>query len=163
MAYPYVYNTPTVPMYGGYVQPAYTAPMPQQPQAPTQSQPQQQQQPQPDQLINGGYVVVPSEDDVNKYPVAPGNLVTFKIENEPVIIEKSMGRSQFAAPEYRYFRLSEFNKDDKSKGETQIADDDLKNSIKHIEKRLESLGDSYVELKKLLSKKQSVKKEDGNE
>lgn len=153
--YPYVYNTPMMPM---YQQPAYTMPQPQ--QQIVQSQPQQS----PDSLINGGYVVVPSVDDVKKYPVAPGNLVTFKIENEPIVIEKSMGRSQFASPEMKFFRLQEFNQDEDVK-ETPVQND-IKDSIKHIESRLTSLSDSYTELKKLLSKKQEtkpVKKEENHE
>lgn len=66
-----------------------------------QQQPQQPQQ----QMQNGGFIVVPSEEDVMRYPVAIGNLITFKIENQPVVIEKSRGFSQFEAPHYERYKL----------------------------------------------------------
>ena len=160
---PYVYSSvPVMPVYPTYTQPYQQAQAPQQPQQTTQPAPQSQQ---PEQLVSGGFVVIPTEADVKRYPVAPGNLVTFKIENEPIVIEKSMGRSQFSSPEYRYYKLSEYNNqteveasDDKPK-EASASDDAafVKKSFEHIEKRLESLSDSYVELKKLLNKRQEVK------
>lgn len=178
MPYPYAYNAPIMPVYSGYAQPYVApAPMPQPQSQPQQQQPQVQSQvgqtQQSDQLISGGFVVIPSEADVKRYPVAPGNLVTFKVENEPIIIEKSMGRSQFANPEYKYYKLSEYNNQTEADltldnaNDAQYADDFafMKKSFEHIEKRLESLSDSYMELKKTLNKKQEtkpVKKEDSD-
>lgn len=62
---------------------------------------QQVQQP----IQNGGYVIVSSEDEVRHYPVAHGNIVTFRIENQPIVIEKSMGYSQFDTPHYEKYKL----------------------------------------------------------
>ena len=75
-----------------------------------QIQPQQQQQPQPQQMQpqqiqNSGFISVPSEDIVNTYPVAPGNCVTFKIEGQPIVMEKSMGFSQLESPKVERYRL----------------------------------------------------------
>jgi len=57
------------------------------------------------QIQNGGFMVIPSEDMVKNYPVAPGNCVTFKIEGKPIVMEKSMGFSQFEAPKIDRYRL----------------------------------------------------------
>ena len=81
----------------GYNQPAQQAY-----QQPVQ---QVQQQPVQQHVQSGGFTVVSSEDEVIRYPVAPGNLVTFKIENQPVVIEKSMGYSQFDNPHYERYEL----------------------------------------------------------
>lgn len=180
MAYPYVSYSPVMPVYGNYTQPSYVAPAPVPvPQVQAQPQQQQQQQAQPqqpqqsEQLVSGGFVVIPTEEDAKRYPVAPGNLVTFKIENEPIMIEKSMGRSQFSSPEYKYYKLCEYNNQTETPSKVDNVTEDVSNSdiefmkksFEHIEKRLESLSDSYVELKKTLSKKQDikpVKKEDSD-
>ena len=80
----------------------YMFPQPQM-QAP---QMQQMQQPtQPQQIQNGGFIVVRSETDARNYPVAPGNCMTFKIEGQPIVIEKSMGFSQFEAPHIDVYEL----------------------------------------------------------
>ena len=84
-------------------------PQPQQmQQAPQMSVPQMQQAPpppQPQQIQNGGFIVVRSEIDARNYPVAPGNCMTFKIEGQPIVIEKSMGFSQFEAPHIDVYEL----------------------------------------------------------
>lgn len=69
-----------------------------------QQQQMQAQQP-PQQMQNGGFIVIPSEDMVKNYPVAAGNCVTFKIEGKPVVMEKSVGFSQFDAPTINRYRL----------------------------------------------------------
>lgn len=71
-----------------------------------QMQPPQMQQPvQTQQVQNGGFIVVRSETDARNYPVAPGNCMTFKIEGQPIVIEKSMGFSQFEAPHIDVYEL----------------------------------------------------------
>jgi len=80
-----------------YVQPVY------QPQIPLQSQ--QANPTQKQQMQNTGFILVPTEDDVYRYPVTPGNCVTFKVENEPIVIEKSMSFSQLDNPRYDRYRL----------------------------------------------------------
>ena len=63
------------------------------------------QQPVQQQMQNGGYVIVQSDDEIRRYPVAHGNSVTFRIENQPIIVEKSLGYSQFDTPHYERFKL----------------------------------------------------------
>lgn len=69
-----------------------------------QMQPQPQVQPVP-QIQNGGFVSVRSENEVFNYPVEPGRCVTFKIEGQPIVMEKSMGFSQLEAPHVERYRL----------------------------------------------------------
>ena len=92
----------TQPTYQNYypiqTQAIQNAPMPQ-----AQGIPQTIPQAQP--IQNGGYVVVQDEEEVRRYPVAHGNLVTFRIENKPIVIEKSMGYSQFDTPHYEKYKL----------------------------------------------------------
>jgi len=76
--------------YGGYAQQNYY-----------QQAPQQQQQSQT------SFVSIPNEDMVNTYPVGPGNCVTFKVEGKPIMIEKSMGFSQFDSPKIKRYRIVE--------------------------------------------------------
>lgn len=71
---------------------------------PTQMGPMQQTQ---NQIQSGGFVSIPHENMVNSYPVAPGNCVTFKVEGQPIVMEKSMGFSQLEAPKIKRFRLVE--------------------------------------------------------
>lgn len=63
------------------------------------------QQTQPQQIHNGGYVSVRSEDEVLMYPVAPGNSVTFINELAPYIYKKTMGFSQFDKPIFEKFKV----------------------------------------------------------
>lgn len=71
---------------------------------PNFQQPIQPTQPTPATQSNG-FMVVPNEDIVRNYPVAPGNCVTFKIEGQPIVMEKSMGFSQLEPPRIERYRL----------------------------------------------------------
>lgn len=78
-------------------------------------QPQFYQQPQmqPQQVIpqtqpqmqSGGFMSIRSEQDARNYPVAPGSVVTFKIENQPYVCEKAQGFSQLEGPIFNKYRL----------------------------------------------------------
>lgn len=70
---------------------------------PNYQQQYQQQYQQPQQSIT----IMPSEEEALKFPVAPGNSIMFKIENQPLIIEKTMGLSQLDAPVVKYIDLLE--------------------------------------------------------
>ena len=65
----------------------------------------QYQQPQQQQAQTPGIIQVPNENYVYNYPVGPGNSVMFKIEGKPIIMEKSMGFSQFESPKIDVYRL----------------------------------------------------------
>ena len=66
-------------------------------------QPQVQQQPQQQQ--NSSVVSVPTIDMAYNWPVAPGNSVTFKIENTPFVCTKTKGFSPLEQPVFEQYRL----------------------------------------------------------
>lgn len=96
------------------------------------------------QIQNGGFICVPSEEDARRYPVAPGNSVTFKNENAPYVYTKTMGFSQLDRPLFEKFRLvkeedidvqqEEKNSDSASKTETvkYLVQEDLSPLVKDI-------------------------------
>lgn len=69
------------------------------------TQPMQPQIQQPVQMQNGGFISVASEEEAFKWAVAPGNVMTFKVQGKPIVIEKSMGFSQLEEPKIDKYRL----------------------------------------------------------
>ncbi len=65
----------------------------------------QQLQPQQQQIQNGGFIVVKSEQEVFNFPVGCGNSVNFKLENAPYLYTKTMGFSQFDKPVIEKYKL----------------------------------------------------------
>lgn len=99
-------------------------------------------QPTQTQIQNGGFVSVPNEDMVYSYPVAMGNCVTFKIEGKPIVMEKSVGFSQFEAPKVKRFRLVE-EEAEKPTESSEISDlDKVKSDIKEIWGKLDEIENS---------------------
>lgn len=66
----------------------------------------QQTAPQ-NQIQNGGFVSVRSEQEAFNYPVAPGNSITFKDEGQPYVYVKTMGFNQMELPSFKKYRLVE--------------------------------------------------------
>ena len=69
----------------------------------------QQQYPQNNnqQIQNGGFVSVRSEEEARNYPVAIGNSVTFHDETSAHVYTKTMGCSQFDRPVFKKYKLVE--------------------------------------------------------
>ena len=116
------------------------------PQFPQQLQVQQQQKPQP------GFVVMPTEPDAMKYPIAPGNSITFKIENQPIMIEKTMGFSQFDSPVVKRYRIVE----EDAPAPEPSPEFALKDDIDRLESEIEKI-------RSLLPKRTVKKKEEDDE
>ena len=116
----------------------------------TVSQPVQQtqiQQPQSQQQTpNFSFIPVPNEDIVNTYPVGPGNCVTFKIEGKPIVMEKSMGFSQFDSPKIERYRLVKEDSQE-VKEEVNKENDELKEEIKRLKDELKMTDDDLDELR----------------
>lgn len=106
--------------------------------APTQPTQIQQQT----QMQNGGFVSLPSEDMVYSYPVAMGNCVTFKIEGKPIVMEKSVGFSQFESPKIKRFRLVEEEAERTSESRDISDIDKVKSDIKEIWGKLDEIENS---------------------
>lgn len=107
-----------------YYSPSYYQPMPfvQQPvQQPVAQMPQQmQQQPvqAPQQEIRqNGFIRVKDESEVDAYPIAPGNSVTFIHETEPFVFVKTLGFSQFDRPVKERYRLVKETPDEPNKAD----------------------------------------------
>lgn len=56
-------------------------------------------------IQSGNLISVPNESEARMYPVAPGNSVTFKDENQPYIYTKTMGFSQLDRPVFERYKL----------------------------------------------------------
>lgn len=102
------------------------------------------------------FLVVSSDDDIRKYPVAPGNMVTFRIENQPIIVEKSLGISQFDTPHYERYRMTKEEMPEKA----PAPDYALKSDLDAIKQQFNQLNDKFT---KLTEKKPRAKKEDKDE
>lgn len=61
----------------------------------------QQIQPQP----SGGFVSARTIEEAYNWPVAPGNSITFKIENQPFVCTKTRGFSPLEQPVFERYRL----------------------------------------------------------
>ena len=112
--------------------------------------PYQIQNAQPQQAQNG-IVTLHSEDEALRYPVAPGNSMTFKIEGQPIVIEKTMGLSQLDSPRIERFRLVKEDAPDIKPTEYALAED-----VKRLESELE-------ELRASLTKRTARKKGEGDD
>ena len=151
MPYNPYYMPSNLPAYGNYNSNPYMN-TPAQQQTPIQpTQTQQGQAQQAEQLVNSGFIVVESEDVIFKYPVAPGNCVSFKIANKPVIIEKSMSHSQFDAPHYERFKLiKEDMPENTPKEENKGVYEEIKEDITAIYEQLDRLKEGLASVRKQL-------------
>lgn len=126
-----------------------------------QQQPQNYQQniPQNQQIQNGGFMVVPSEDMARTYPVAPGNCVTFKIEGKPIVMEKSMGFSQLEAPRIDRYRLV---REEDAPKEQELPQNEPKNNsmenetIEELKGQIKALNDELSDIKNRLHELEDV-------
>lgn len=123
----------------------------------------QVQQVQPvQQMQSGGFVSVRNEQEARNYPVAPGNVMTFKIENQPYVCEKSQGFSQLEGPIFNKYRLV---KEEETLDVTNVpvidseqdtAIDDLWNELESLKKEVQSLKNKvYAKPKPIVKKKET--------
>lgn len=121
---------------------------------------------QPQQIHNGGYVSVRSEDEARMHPVAPGNSVTFINELAPFIYKKTMGFSQFDRPIFEVFKIVPEKLPTSENADKQIKDITYaeKSEIETLRATIEALkGDVDTLNGKITSfenKKPKTKKED---
>lgn len=94
------------------------------------------------QTLNGGFVSIPNEEMVYSYPVAMGNCVTFKVEGKPIVMEKSMGFSQFESPKIKRFRLVEEEAEATEEPKSLTDMDKVKSDIKEIWDKLDEIENS---------------------
>lgn len=120
------------------------------------NQTQQNMQSNP-QIQNGGFVMVKDITEAMSYPVAPGNSVTFKNENQPYIYTKTLGFSQLDQPIFETFRLvkeeQNFNAD-KKEHELEVVEylsisqgEEIKTEMSKLKTELTELKTELNELK----------------
>lgn len=108
-------------------------------------------------MQNGGFISIPNENMVATYPVAPGNCVTFKVEGQPIVLEKSMGFSQLESPRIKRFRLVE---EDAPEAETPNSMDELNNRLDELNYELNELRDEIDALKPKKTTRRSTNGDD---
>lgn len=87
-------------------------------------------------IQSGGFVSVPTVEQARSYPVAPGNSVTFKIENAPYICTKTQGFSPLDVPVFEKYRLI---KEDDTPVQQNHAQYALKTDLDKISNELEAI------------------------
>lgn len=130
--------------YGGYGYPMNYPNMQMQQQMQNASQMAQQV---PQQMQNGGFVSVPNIDSARNYPVAPGSVVTFKIENQPIVCEKSQGFSQFESPHFSIYDLRKREEVVSQKEEVKESKEDEFISKEYFNPIIEEMKDEIESLK----------------
>ena len=113
--------------------------------------PQPQQMPQQMQQIqNGGFVSVRSEEEAKNYPVALGNSVTFKDETSPYIYTKTMGFSQLDRPIFEKYKLGkEMPAEGSNLTEKAVVDDNsIKSTIDEMKAEIKQIWGEIEEIKK---------------
>lgn len=145
------FNYPYAPQY--YPQPNYQM-QSMQPLQQTAPQPSVSQQTQ--QIQNGGFVSVRSEEEARNYPVAIGNSVTFKDENSPYVYTKTMGFSQLDRPIFEKYKLMKEDAGQSMAGAAELSDlEKVKSDIREIWGKLDEIEDAR-------RKNQSQQKNDRN-
>lgn len=135
-------------------------PYPNYPYQQYQYQPQQVQQQIPQQVSqamqmqSGGFISVPTEQDARNYPVAPGNVITFKIENQPIVCEKAQGFSQLEGPIFNKYRLV---KEEEQEVVVEAPNDtDLRQELESLKEEVRILKE------KIYSKPKQLPRNDNN-
>lgn len=106
------------------------------------------------QIQNGGLMIARSIEDAQRYPVAPGTCVTFKIENEKMICEKIMGFSNLEQPVFKKYRLEEIVDEPTQEEETYA----LKSDLESLQNHLAELEKKYGNLEELDRKIETLRR-----
>lgn len=115
--------------------------------------------PQNQQIQNGGFIPVPSEDVARNYPVAPGNSVTFKNENAPYVYTKTMGFSQLDRPIFEKYKLvrEEDAQNVNNTAQTAMQNDETYNkAMDDVKEQIKALNEELENVKKRLHELEDV-------
>lgn len=146
-AYPY---TPSMPGYSYNPMPPVMPQTASQTAQPLNNVPTGQETPKT-QIQNGGFISVRTVEDARNYPIAPGNSITFKVENSPYLCTKTMGFSQLEQPRFEKFRLVREEEVETEQEKTEIkADYALKDDLKDINKKIKHLEERIQELEQTM-------------
>lgn len=87
-------------------------------------------------------IPVSSKDIAKNYPVAPGNSVTFKDENEPYIYIKTMGFSQFDKPKFEVLKLVKEDNEVESNEQTEVKEEKPEIDMSVFDNKFENINES---------------------
>lgn len=120
--------------YNSFYQPMQPVPQMQMPvmQQPVPQPMQQQpvQAPQPE-IRQNGFIRVKDEAEVDAYPIAPGNSVTFIHETQPLVFVKTLGFSQFDHPVKDKYRLVKETPDEPNKADFGADKEDTSKGVEY--------------------------------
>lgn len=106
--------------------------------------PQQTQQ----QVQSGGFVNVRSETEARNYPVALGNVVTFKDETAPYIYTKTMGFSPLDIPRFEIYKQVPDPTQEQQPTEQGMTEmESVRNEMNSMKQEISALWQSLDELK----------------
>ena len=105
---------------------------------------QQYPQQYPQQQMNNNFVPVRSIEEAYNWPIAPGNSITFKIENAPYVCTKTKGFSPLEPPIFEKYRLV---KEEAQNHEPVPVAFDAKSEIKSLWDEIKSLKERIGGLK----------------
>lgn len=114
---------------------------------PLYNQPQYQSQQQA-QMQTAGCMMVPSEDEVQKYPVAPNTAMVFLLQDLSACYIKATGSSMLDAP-----RIQKYVRDDQTNTQINVQntqknspDYAVKADIEKIQKQIDTLNEQIKPL-----------------
>lgn len=104
-----------------------------------QGYPQQQTQ-------SSGFVSVRNIEEAMRYPVAPGNSVTFKDETSPYVYTKTMGFSQFDRPIFERYRITkeDITEEQPVKEPHECGCKALRDEIENLKSRVKEMEDEFT-------------------
>lgn len=105
-------------------------------------------------FFNTIYMSMPNEQMALQYPVAPGNLIAFKIDNgdSKVLIEKSMSLDHFGKPICKRYKLIEEEIVDPNPRPQPQADQITREDLAALRQSIESINSRIEELRQQASK-----------
>lgn len=136
---------------------------------PYQTQPYQQPAPQQPQIQSGGFLSVPSRQDVEKYPVAPGNSVTFFCPKEMMLYVKTKDYSPLTNPVIEDYKITKTQAPVKTENSPSdgVSASERKAIAYATKDDIDAVTEEINELKRrvdaLTAKKPTTKKKDGDE
>lgn len=120
-------------------------------QIPVQAQNNAQSQ---SQMISGGLISVNNENEAFNYPVAHGNSVTFRNDNEPYVYIKSVGFSPLDRPIFEKYKKEETETvDTKPALDENPIFDELRAEIATLKTELDTLKTKLKTMPKTTTKR----------
>ena len=93
--------------------------------------------------LNGSFVSVRSIEEAFNWPVAPGNSITFKDENQPYVYTKTKGFSPLEQPVFEKYKLVKVEDAPVKPQNAPQTDDSVKDELALMWKEINALKAKY--------------------